>query len=216
MQAKSLAMLCCLALALAVVGTGCDTARRDAERQAQAAAIEAANQRSARIASLRSELQQADTAHGLAAQQLAQHNQHLASLEAELAQTQRNKAQLNEQVTSFLLNHKMAAAALALGLGGAATALDESGQYTPEVKQLGAVASAAAALYVLFNLEEVVHVASQLADAEQSARSLDQRTAALQTALAETRQQAQAAQAQVDNAGQRAQTLRVELQQLSA
>lgn len=209
----------------ALAAAGCDSQRRSEERAAQAAtasaaanvaaaATQAASQHAARVALLRSTLQEADAAHSLASQQLAAAKGQETQMEAELAEVLRAKARLKQQVSSFMLNHKMAVAVLAAGAGGTAAALDDTGQFTAEARQLGAVAGALALLYALGNMEEVIHVASQLADAEQRARMLDEATAALNDRLAQAKQDAVAAQAALDAAAQRALSVRAELQGL--
>ena len=128
-----------------------------------------------------------------------------ASLEAQLED-------LTDRVQAYILDHKMAVASIAAGVGGAAVALDDS--FTEDEQGWGAVAGIAGAAYAVWNADEVAEVTDQLLQASQRAENLEQRIA---TARANHTKEAAAMaplRQQLEHLNSRANALRTTIQSL--
>jgi peptidoglycan hydrolase CwlO-like protein len=82
----------------------------------------------------------------------------VSQLEAELDDFQR-------RVRSYMMNHKMAVAAIAAGLVGGGVALESGNAFSQDIKNAGGVIAAIAALYALNNAGEVTEVLDQIMQA---------------------------------------------------
>jgi hypothetical protein len=188
--------LCTLALAAAVLlgATACTDPREE--------------RRAAERATLASQLQEADAARALARQEVGARTRQVQAFEDELGTLRARAAELKRNVQAYMMEHKMAVAAIAAGAVGAGTALDDSGQFTEDARAVGAVVGLVAVGWALFNMEEVVHVGSELANAESAGQSMAERDATLLQALAGERDALQQAQARYQQVNVQAASLR--------
>ena len=189
-----------LTLVTLLAVTGCENAqeaRRAAERTV-----------------LASQIHESDAARALASQALVAHGRQVQAINDELGGLQSEAAELRRRVQSFMMEHKMAVAALAAGAAGGLAALDDSGRVAQEAREVGAAVSFAAAVWAAFNMEEVLQVADQLVKADAALSNLGRRQATLTQALATEQGLQQDAQATLDRINAQASGLRTALASL--
>ena len=162
-------------------------------------------------ATLTSQLQETDATYAQAAQAVQAHSRQVQALQDEGSSLQAQAARLKREVQAFMMDHKMAVAALAAGVAGAGMALDDSGQFTEEARTLAGVVGMVAVGWALFNMEEVAQVASELMKAESMAKALADRRRAVASALADEQAALQQAQSLHQQVQGRLATLRTAL-----
>lgn len=167
--------------------------------------------RSAQRTALTSQLQETDAAYAQAVQAMQAHSRQLQALQDERSGLQSQAARLKREVQTFMMDHKMAVAALAAGVAGTGMALDDSGQFTDEARTVAGVVGIVAVGWALFNMEEVAQVASELMKAEAMAKALADRQRAVASALADEQAALQQAQALHQQVQGRLATLRTAL-----
>ncbi len=118
----------------------------------------------------------------------------LQSLEQRLRAGQQELAEYNSSVDAYMLQHKMAVAALVAGVAGAVPWLEEDGKFSQDAKELGAALTMLAALWAVTHMDEVSEVLGTLNEADVHARNLQ--AAIDQTAEAVSQQQGNLRQAQ--------------------
>jgi septal ring factor EnvC (AmiA/AmiB activator) len=94
-------------------------------------------------------------------------------------------AELNEhqaKIHGYMLDHKMAVAALTAGVAGAGVALDHNNSFSDDAKNIGGVVATLAVFYALANLDEISDVVKTLNQADAHSRTLE-------VAIAQTRAQ---------------------------
>jgi hypothetical protein len=168
----------------------------------------------ARRTALISQLQDVDAARVQANHVLVEQAQRVESLSEEAAQVQAKAAQHKRAINAFMMDHKMAVAAIAVGAAGGTVALDDSGRFTQEARDIGTVVGFVAIGWALFNTEEVAHVASELVKAEAAQQALGSRADALAHSLAAQRQGLAQAEAGLVRFSQQAVSIRTALQTL--
>lgn len=99
-------------------------------------------------------------------------------------------AQFRVRVEAFMMDHKMAIAALVIGGGGIGVALNEGNAFTPDERWLGGIAAFLAIAYAVGNADEVMFVADQLIQADAHFKRLERQ-------LHDTTRQLQAERAQL-------------------
>lgn len=189
-----------LTLVTLLTVTGCENAqeaRRAAERTV-----------------LASQIHESDAARALASQAVVAHGRQVQAMTDELGGLQSEAAELRRRVQAFMMEHKMAVAALAAGAAGGLAALDDSGRVAQEAREVGAAVSFAAAVWAAFNMEEVLQVADQLVKADAVLGNLGRRQATLSQALATEQGLQQDAQAALDRINAQASGLRTALASL--
>ena len=98
-----------------------------------------------------------------------------AAVEALKERESIQEAELNEyqaRVEGYMLDHKMAVAALVAGVGGAGVALDTSNSFSQDAKDVGGTLAAIAAIWALANLDEVSDVLKTLNEADAHVRTM--------------------------------------------
>ncbi|MBL8331041.1 MAG: hypothetical protein JNJ71_19545 [Rubrivivax sp.] len=198
MNLRTLTLTVLAAASLTIIGC---TDPRVAEREAQRA-------------QLSSQLVEADAGYLLAVQAVAGHQQRLEGLQQSAADIDGRRRELDRNVEAFMLNHKMAVAALVAGVAGGQVAFDSNGSYSAEARDVAAVVGLLAVGWALFNMDEVMHVASELAKADSFSTQLRREQESLAQALAAERQLLAQAQAQLAQSGQRVQGIRTSLASL--
>ena len=84
-------------------------------------------------------------------------------------------AKLNEfqaKVYEFMMNHKMAVTAIAVGAAGTGIALDPNNEFSEEAKKMGGLAAGLALGWAVFHADEVVFVLDELVKADAYVKSL--------------------------------------------
>ena len=136
----------------------------------------------------RDQLRALDDQSGRMRQVIANQESDLQSMIQRLAVQRSQLEEYDASVSAYMLNHKMATAAIAAGVGGASTYLDKENAYSDNAKQIGAGLAFAAAIWVLANLDEVSEVVGVLNQADAHVRAL--RVSMTQTSSAIAQQQA--------------------------
>lgn len=126
---------------------------------------------------LTAELQQVGQEYTVLSQAVAGRKTTVTTIERQLMNLESERSDYKRTVTAYMMNHKLAVAALALGLGGASVALDADNEFSDEAEGLGTVAVAIAAVYALANAEEVAEVADRLVQADSYVKDLDRQIA---------------------------------------
>lgn len=127
---------------------------------------------------LLSEIQQIQSNYSLLSQNVLARQQKIAFLSQKLTEQRTELAEYESRVKAYLLNHKMAVAALALGLGGTAVAYDPNNEFSDDAQQIAGIGAILAGLYAINNFSEVAEVADQIAQADSHVKSLTSQIAA--------------------------------------
>lgn len=144
---------------LAIVLTSCDSGKKK-ERQMKVAQLQS------ELVMVQSELGAIQTELSLEKSRLNDHKSRKFQLESKLADYE-------QRVEAYLMDHKMAVASIAAGFGGAAVAFDPNNQFNQEVKDVAAIVGTIAAVYALFNMDELIEVGDVLLQADVNVRSLE-------------------------------------------
>jgi peptidoglycan hydrolase CwlO-like protein len=103
----------------------------------------------------------------------------VAALEATVAastarlEDYRDRIRRHESATmAYMLNHKLAVAAVVAGVGGAEVALDPDNAFTSDAQVVGGVVALLAAAWAVGNMPEVLEVADALAQADSHYKQL--------------------------------------------
>ncbi len=75
-------------------------------------------------------------------------------------------ARYQREVNAYLMNHKMATAAIVGGMGGTSVALEDGNTFSQEAKNIGAGIAILSAFYAIDNAGEVIEVADKLNQAD--------------------------------------------------
>lgn len=118
----------------------------------------------------------------------------VADVERRLASQQSELSDYKRQVSAFMMDHKMAVAALAVGAGGAVVALDPDNAFTDEAQAMGGLAALFAGAYAFGNAEEVAGVADQLFQADRFVKTLEEQISETTTTNATLSQELSQAQ----------------------
>ena len=105
--------------------------------------------------------------------------QELGQIRQEVIRLQSEKARHKIAVDNYMMNHKMAIAAIGAGVGGAAIAIDADNEFSDEAQTAASVVGLAATIWGLANFEEVSSVASELAKASSTQKQYDNMIARL-------------------------------------
>lgn len=119
-----------------------------------------------------SELREVENDQTILTEALAGRRSLISQIEERL---QKQKSELNiyeNSVEAYMMNHKMAVAALASAAGGGAVALDSENEFSDEVQAIGAGFTVFGALYILSNSEEVIELLDQLIQADAHVKNL--------------------------------------------
>jgi septal ring factor EnvC (AmiA/AmiB activator) len=135
---------------------------------------------------LLTELQQLEHNYSLIAQEMASKQQQVSFLQQKLQQQRSELADYNRQVEAYISNHKMAVAALAAGVGGAAVAYDPNNEFSDDVQAVAGLVGLVAGIWALNNMEEVSQVADQLMQADRYVKSLEAQIESTQSELNST------------------------------
>jgi hypothetical protein len=123
--------------------------RKEAERQA-----------------LLSQISDVEIERRLLSENVAGRKSKILSAEQRLESLRSELTSYEGKVEAYMMDHKLAVAAIAAGLGGAAVALDPNNEFCKEAKELGALFAVLAAAYAIANHEEIIQVADQLMQAD--------------------------------------------------
>lgn len=107
----------------------------------------------------------------------------LASLQQQLDGERNRRAHFEQALRAYMLDNKLAVAAIALGLGGAGVALSDDSRISDEARAVGGVAGVLAAAYAIANADEVLAVFNELTKADSMLRAMQQREQELLASL---------------------------------
>ncbi len=121
----------------------------------------------------------ANPARRAAAAQFEAAQSEAVALRRELIAVEGEKERFEAAMKNYLLDHKMALAALAAGVGGGKVALDDSKRFSAEAKTLAGTVAFLGILWAIGNHQEVLEVADRLAKADIMMKGFDARMAKL-------------------------------------
>ncbi|MDH4186538.1 MAG: hypothetical protein OEV08_06050 [Nitrospira sp.] len=132
---------------------------------------------------LLSDLRRIDNDYALLSQTISNRKNKSAYLEQWLLARESELSDYKRRVTAYMMDHKMAIAALALGVSGTAVALDSTNKFSSDAKAMAGIAAAVAAIWALDNAREVAAVADQLTQADSHVRSIESQIAETSSTL---------------------------------
>jgi len=132
---------------------------------------------------LLTEMQQLENRYSLVSQELTNKQQRINFLQQKLQEQRAELADYNRRVEAYIMDHKMAVAALAVGIGGAAVAYDPNNEFSDDVQGVAGLVGVVAGLWALGNMEEISQVADQLMQASHYVESLEAQIKSNQTEL---------------------------------
>ena len=116
----------------------------------------------------------------LATQALVQERNRLAYFEREVLTKRGNLNTYKDKVRAYLLNHKMATAAIVLGVGGVAVNIDDQSNFSEDAKAAGAIGAVVAGIYAFNYPDEVLEVADVLVQADANVKHMETEIGQLQ------------------------------------
>lgn len=122
---------------------------------------------------LLSELREAETNRTMLSEAVRGRRLALASLEQRLSEQQSGLQAYRDKVEAYMMNHKMAVAAIASAAGGSAVALDSENEFSDEAQAVGGLVGAIGVAYTIANFEEVSTVFDQLMQADAHVKRLE-------------------------------------------
>ncbi len=146
-RAAALALLL-LSVAVLVI-TGCDNPRK---------------------AQIKQQLSELATECDRARQSVSDHESALETMRQRLTERRSQLTEYNASVQAYMLDHKMAVAALAAGVGGLQMASNNA--YSDDAKQMGSAIAIIAALWAINNMDEVSDLLETLNQADAHADTL--------------------------------------------
>lgn len=155
-----------------------------------------ADPNAAKRRALTADIERLGTDYSRLSQSVAAKAASVADVERRLAAQQSELSDYKRQVSAFMMDHKMAVAALAVGAGGAVVALDADNAFTDDAQAVGGIAALFAAAYAVGNADEVASVADRLFQADRFVKTLEEQiseTTAASGALSQELSQAQGA-----------------------
>ena len=136
------------------------------------AAVSCSDPNEAKRQYLSAEIERIGKNYQLAAQELPSKQQRVNFLQEKLQEQNAELADYNRKFNAYIMDHKMAVAAIAAGVGGTAIAYDPNNEFSDEVQVVSGIVGLFAVAWALGNMEEVAQVADQLAQADQYVKSL--------------------------------------------
>ena len=128
---------------------------------------------------LRLEMKQVEISIGLANGQISNVRSEIAQIEKDFSIKSEELSHHEQKVRQYMNKHKMAVGAIMAGVGGTAVAIDPDSEYSEDFENIGATVAAAAAMWALFNLDEVFQVADVINTAENKTNSMQSELASL-------------------------------------
>jgi hypothetical protein len=174
------------------------------------AALARQNAVALRQRALRSQMDELELDRGQLVARISGRQQKIFSLEARLGAQQEAIRGFQTRVEAYMMNHKMAIACVALGLGGTAVAMDSRNEFSDEAKMASTGVAVLAALWALGNLEEIVAVADQLVQADAHMKRLKADASILERTLHADRAELNSEAAQLETLSSRLQNLRAQ------
>lgn len=120
-----------------------------------------------------SEMKDIDAERDPLVRAVAERQARITSLETELQKQQLALQQFRNRVQAYLMDHKMAVAAIAAGVGGTSVALSEDNAFSSDAKAVAGVVGFIAALWAIENAAEVGEVLDQMVQADARVKSFE-------------------------------------------
>lgn len=139
----------------------------------------------------------------------------LSTVQVELSSVQSELNRYRNQVNAYMMNHKMAAAAIALGVAGGNMALDDTNAFSEDAKALGGVAAAIAAIYAISNYEEVAEVFDVMMQADVQVKQYERNLREVNTRRGNLQRQLQQYQVSLGQVNHEIQSKQAALQAIS-
>jgi predicted nucleic acid-binding Zn-ribbon protein len=120
-----------------------------------------------------SEMKDIDVERDPLVRAVAERQARITSLETELQKRELALQQFRSQVEAYMMNHKMAVAAIAAGVGGTSVALSDDNAFSSDAKAVAGVVGFIAALWAIENASEVGEVLDQMVQADARVKSFE-------------------------------------------
>ena len=150
----------------------------------------------------------------IARQTLSNQQSELEAMNQRLLVQEAQLREYNASVQGYMLDHKMAIAAIAAGIGGAGAALRSDNAYSEDVKEVAGGLALLALAWALNNMDELSDVVKTLNQADAHVRTLKADIAQTSSAIEQQQQAIRASQAGLGVLGQRVSALEAQLNQL--
>ena len=126
----------------------------------------------ARREQLSSEIASIQGQISLANQEVVQERQKLAFLENRLLTKKAELSDFQQRAEAYFMNHKMALAAIALGIGGTAVAIDANNEFSDDAQAAAGIGAFIVGMWAIGNMDEVIAVGDALVQADARIKSL--------------------------------------------
>ncbi len=117
----------------------------------------------------------------VASQAVEHERDKITFFESQMRVKEAELADYRGKVNAYLLNHKMALAAIALGVGGTSVAIDTSNEFSQDAQAAASIGAFFAGMYALSNAEEVAEVADVLMQADSRIKTLESEISGFQS-----------------------------------
>ena len=138
---------------------------------------------------LRSDLQQVDNDSTRLSQTVSNRKNTVGYLEQQVLSHRSDLSDYKGRVEAYMMNHKMALTAIAMGIGGGIVAIDPNNEFSSDVKTVAGFTTLLAAGWALNNSDEIAEVADTLNQADSHVKSLERQILELSSQLASESQQ---------------------------
>ncbi len=165
-----------------------------------------------RKAEIRLQLSDLESKCDSARQSLSNQESGLEALQQRLADRRTQLNEYNASVQGYMLDHKMAVAALAVGVGGAQISSDNT--YSADAKQVGSTVALLAGLWAIGNMDEVSDVLKTLNQADAQVGTLKSELAQTTSAIQQEEHSIEASKEQLQSLVQQQTRLQEELSAL--
>jgi chromosome segregation ATPase len=112
--------------------------------------------------------------------------QHFAGYYTEKQHLESELEDYRRKVKAYLMDHKMAVAAIVLGVAGTDVAIDKDNEFSEEAEEYAAIGATIAVIYALANMEEVSKVFDVINQADSYVKDAENRIAVLNRTMVET------------------------------
>ena len=136
-----------------------------------------------------SEMKDVDAERDPLMRAVAERQARLTGLETELQKQQLALQQFRDQVQAYMMDHKMAVAAIAAGIVGGGVALSEDNAFSSDAKAVGGIVGVIAALWAIENAAEVAEVLDQMVQADARVKRFESQLLQIQGAIDQERAQ---------------------------
>ena len=138
---------------------------------------------------LSSDLHQVDNDSSRLSQAVSNRKNKVGYVEQQLLTHRSNLTDYKGRVDAYMMNHKMAIAAISAGIVGTGVALDSTNEFSDDMKAVGGITALFAAGWALNHSDEIAEVADTLNQADSHVKSLERQIGQLSSQLSSESEQ---------------------------